>query len=300
MDRLEAMRLFTQIVDLGSFTKAAGLLEIPRATATHAMKELEQRLGVRLLERTTRNVKPTLDGRGFYERCCQILADVEDAEASLDISSANPTGVLRLGLHGTHATQIILPRLAEFRQRYPRLDIAISSGDRLVDLVGEGIDCVVRVGVPKDSSLVAKRLASLPEVICASPEYLARCGTPLVPADLGAHQAVGFFTRNHNIQYPFTLLQDGQVTEYKTGSWIAVDSADSYTQCALLGFGLIQVPRFRVEKYLQTGQLVAVLSDQTCPELPVMALYPSHHQLSPRVKVFVEWVSKVYADYFSA
>ncbi|SFA89870.1 DNA-binding transcriptional regulator, LysR family [Collimonas sp. OK607] len=300
MDRLEAMRLFTQIVDLGSFTKAAGLLEIPRATATHAMKELEQRLGVRLLERTTRNVKPTLDGRGFYERCCRILADVEDAEASLDISSANPTGVLRLGLHGTHATQIILPRLAEFRQRYPRLDIVISSGDRLVDLVGEGIDCVVRVGVPKDSSLVAKRLASLPEVICASPEYLARCGTPLLPADLGAHQAVGFFTRNHNIQYPFTFLQDGQVKEYKAGSWIAVDNADSYTQCALLGFGLIQVPCFRVEKYLQTGQLVAVLKDQTCPELPVLALYPSHHQLAPRVKVFVEWVSKVYADYFSA
>ena len=299
MDRLEAMRLFTQIVDLGSFTKAAGLLEIPRATATHAMKELEQRLGVRLLERTTRNVKPTLDGRGFYERCYRILADVEDAEASLDVSSANPTGVLRLGLHGTHATQIILPRLAEFRQRYPRLDIAISSGDRLVDLVGEGIDCVVRVGIPKDSSLVAKRLASLPEVICASPEYLARCGTPLVPTDLGAHQAVGFFTRNHNIQYPFTLLQNGRVKEYKTGSWIAVDSADSYTQRALLGFGLIQVPRFRVEKYLQAGQLVAVLKDQTCPELPVLALYPSHHQLAPRVKVFVEWVSKVYADYFS-
>ena len=192
MDRLEALRLFTHIVDLGSFTKAAGVLDMPRATATHAMKELEQRLGVRLLERTTRSVKPTPDGRAFYERCCRILADVEDAEASLDSSSANPSGVLRLGLHGTHATQIILPRLAEFRQRYPRLNIAISSGDRLVDLVGEGIDCVVRVGVPRDSSLVARRLASLPEIICASPQYLERWGTPLLPADLAAHQAVGF------------------------------------------------------------------------------------------------------------
>ncbi|WP_211468162.1 LysR family transcriptional regulator [Collimonas silvisoli] len=299
MDRLEALRLFTHIVDLGSFTKAAGMLDMPRATATHAMKELEQRLGTRLLERTTRNVKPTLDGRAFYERCCRILADVEDAEASLDTSSANPSGVLRLGLHGTHATQIILPRLAEFRARYPRLNIAISSGDRLVDLVGEGIDCVVRVGVPKDSSLVARRLASLPEIICASPQYLARWGTPLLPADLAAHQAVGFFSRDHNIQYPFTFLRNGQAEEYKAGGWIAVDSADAYTQCALLGFGLIQVPRFRVEKYLQTGQLVAVLSDQTCPELPVLALYPSHHQLSPRVKVFVEWVTQVYAEHFA-
>jgi len=299
MDRLEALRLFTHIVDLGSFTKAAGVLEIPRATATHAMKELERRLGARLLERTTRNVKPTLDGRAFYERCCRILADVEDAEASLDTSAANPGGVLRLGLHGTHATQIILPRLAEFRARYPRLNIAISSGDRLVDLVGEGIDCVVRVGVPKDSSLIARRLASLPEVICASPEYLERWGTPLVPEDLAAHQAVGFFTRNHNIQYPFTLMRDGQVEEYKAGSWIAVDSADSYAQCALLGFGLIQVPRFRVEQYLRSGRLVAVLGDRTCPELPVLALYPSHHQLSPRVKVFVDWVVQVYADYFA-
>jgi DNA-binding transcriptional LysR family regulator len=299
VDRLEALRLFTHIVDLGSFTKAAGMLDIPRATATHAMKELEQRLGVRLLERTTRNVKPTLDGRAFYERCCRILADVEDAEASLNSSSANPSGVLRLGLHGTHASLVILPRLAEFRARYPRLNIAISSGDRLVDLVGEGIDCVVRVGAPKDSSLVARRLASLPEVICASPQYLERWGTPLLPADLAAHQAVGFFSRDHNIQYPFTFLRDGQTEEYKTGSWIAVDSADAYTQCALLGFGLIQVPRFRVEQYLQSGQLVAVLSDQTCPELPVLALYPSHHQLSPRVKVFVEWVTQVYAEHFS-
>ncbi|WP_434140131.1 LysR family transcriptional regulator [Pseudomonas luteola] len=298
MDRFESLRLFTRIVELGSFTQAANALGIPRATATHAVKELEKRLGTRLLERTTRQVRTTLDGQAYYERCSRILADLEEAESSLSAIAANPRGMLRVDLHGSHATRIILPRIAEFRQRYPDIELSISSGDRLVDLVREGIDCVVRAGHPRDSTLIVKRLALMPEVVCASPGYFARYGVPKHPDELTRHQAVGFFASSHDIRYPFTFQVEGQVIECDLGGWISVNDAECYTRAALSGCGLIQVPRFRVEKYLKAGRLKAVLQEFATPGLPVSLLYPQHRQISPRVRVFVEWLTDLYRDRF--
>ncbi|ACO76906.1 transcriptional regulator, LysR family [Azotobacter vinelandii CA] len=298
MDRFDALQLFTRIVELGSFTRAAGALDIPRATATHAIKMLEERLGARLLERTTRQVRPTPDGQVFYERCKRILGDLDDAESALSTAMANPRGSLRLDLHGAHANLIILPRIQEFHRRYPQIELVISSGDRLVDLVGEGIDCVVRAGQPRDSSLVARRLALMPEVVCASPDYLDRHGRPRHPEELAAHQAVGFFSSNHDIRYPFSFLIDGEMTKFEVGGWISVNDAECYSTCALSGCGLIQVPRFRVEEHLRSGRLEEVLTEWPSPGLPVSALYPYHRQLSPRVRVFVEWLSALYAERF--
>lgn len=158
--------------------------------------------------------------------------------------------------HGAHATNIILPRIAEFRGRYPRVDLVISSGDRLVDLIKEGIDCVVRAGHPRDSSLVVRRLANMPEVICASPDYLERHGTPRHPDELLEHQGIGFFSRGHESRYPFTVMVDGELRAYEASGWISVSDAECYTSAALAGCGLIQVPRFRLEPYLQAGRLV--------------------------------------------
>jgi DNA-binding transcriptional LysR family regulator len=300
MDRFDSMQLFTRIVELGSFTRAAGALDIPRATATHAMKELEARLDTRLLERTTRSVRPTLDGQAFYERCVHLLADLDDAESSLRTVAVNPRGTLRLDLHGTHATRIVLPRIDQFRSRYPQIDLVISSGDRLVDLVREGIDCVVRAGTPKDSSLVARRLAVMPEVVCASPEYLQYFGTPQHPDELSAHQAVGFFASSHDRSYPFELVVDGQVREFTLGGWVSVNDAESYVTCALRGCGLIQLPRFHVEAELRDGRLVEVLNAWPSSGLPVSAMYPHHRQLSPRVRVFVDWLVSLYAEKFGS
>jgi len=300
MDRFQSMQLFTRIVELGSFTRAAGALDIPRATATHAMKALEARLGTRLLERTTRQVRPTLDGQAFYERCVHLLADLEDAESSLRTVATNPRGTLRLDLHGTHATRIVLPRIDEFRSRYPQIDLVISSGDRLVDLVREGIDCVVRAGTPRDSSLVARRLAVMPEVICASPEYLQYFGTPSHPDELSAHQAVGFFSRSHDRTYPFELVVESQAREFELAHWVAVNDAESYVACALRGCGLIQLPRYHVEDELREGRLVEVLSAWPSTGIFVSAMYPHHRQLSPRVRVFVDWVVSVYASKFGS
>lgn len=298
MDRFLALQLFNRIVELGSFTDAAELLGIPRATATHAIKQLESRLGARLLDRTTRVVKPTLDGQAFYERSVRVLTELEDAEASISTHLSNPHGRLRVDVHGVHATMIILPRILEFRERYPNIDIALSSGDRLVDLVKEGIDCVVRAGQPRDSTLVVKRLADIPEIICASPQYLAKYGEPKHPDELEHHQGIGFFSRGNRSRYPFTVWVDGQIQEYQTRGWISVSDAESYTATALAGCGLIQAPRFRLQDYLDSGHLVQVLSDWACPDLPISALYPFHRQLSPRVRVFVDWVADLYSEKF--
>ena len=298
MDRLDSLQLFTRIVELSSFSQAAAALEIPRATATYAIKKLEARLGTRLLDRTTRHVRPTLDGQAFYERCVHVLSELDDAESSLRHVASNPRGTLRVDMHGTHATKIVLPRIDDFRARYPGIDLVVSSGDRLVDLVREGVDCVVRAGNPRDSSLVARRLAVMPQVICASPEYFAYFGTPRHPDELSAHQVVKFFSSSGTVDYALELLVGGQVHEFALEGWMSVNDAENYVICALRGCGLIQLPRFHVEDDLRSGRLVEVLSDWPSPGFPVSALYPHRRQLSPRVRVFIDWLSKLYEEKF--
>ncbi|VFR80227.1 Transcriptional regulator [plant metagenome] len=298
MDRLDTLQLFVRIVELGSFTLAAQAQGIPRATATHAIKALETRLGARLLERTTRQVRPTLDGQAFHARCLRVLQELDDAESALRATAESPRGTLRLDLHGVHATHVILPRIGEFHARHPRIELIISCCDRLVDLVGEGIDCVVRAGQPRDSTLVARRLANMPEILCASPDYLARHGTPQHPDELPAHQAVGFFSRGNASRYPFTVWMDGDIASFEAKGWMRVSDAHSYAEAALAGCGLIQVPRFRVAPFLEDGRLVQVLPQWQCPDLPVSAMYPFHRQLAPRLRVFVDWLAEIYVARF--
>ena len=299
MDRLDTLRLFGRIVELGSFTRAAAELDLPRATATHAIQQLEARLGARLLERTTRQVRPTVDGLAYYQRSRGALAELDEAEAALD-PGARPRGSLRLDLHGSHATRVILPHIGDFHRRYPDIELVISSGDRLVDLVREGIDCVVRAGHPRDSTLIARRLTVLEEVVCASPGYLAEHGTPLPPDELDRHLAVGFFASQDDRAYPFEFLIDGEPRRYQPGGWIRVNDAECYVACALQGCGLVQLPRFRVDDLLRAGTLVEVLAPWAAPGLPISVMYPQHRQLSPRVRVFVDWVVALYRQRFGA
>ena len=298
MDHLDALHLFTRIVEQRSFGRAADQLDVPRATATHAIKQLEARLGTRLLERSTRHVRPTPDGDAFYERCVHVLSELDDAEASLRHAASNPRGVLRVDMHGTHATGIVLPRIREFRERYPNIDIVISSEDRLVDLVREGIDCAIRGGAVRDSSLVARRLAVIPEVTCASPDYLARFGTPQHPSELAAHQAVQFFNSSGGRAYPFEFTIDGKIREVELNGWLTVNYAESYVVAARNGCGLIQLPRYHVEDDLRSGHLIEVLADFSGPGFPITALYPHRRQLSPRVRIFLDWVGQLYEEAF--
>lgn len=298
MDRFDTLRLFTRIVEMGSFTHAAAALGLPRATATHAIKELESRLQARLLERTTRQVRPTVEGQAFYERCRHLLGELEDAEASLGPHAVNPRGRLRIDIHGEPANRILLPRIAAFHARFPNIELAVGCGDRLVDLVREGVDCVVRAGEPKDSSLVTRRLALLPQVTCASPSYLAAHGTPSSPAELDGHWAVNFFSSSREGFFPYQFEVDGRLETRMLPSWVSVNAADTYKTCAEQGCGIIQVPRYGVEAQLREGTLVEILAHTPCPPMPYSVLYPQHRQLSPRVRVFIDWVTLLFHEHF--
>jgi DNA-binding transcriptional LysR family regulator len=298
MDKFETFQLFTRIVDLGSFSQAADQLGIPRATASNAIKELENHLGCRLLERTTRHVRASPDGLAFHERCVHILSAINEAEALLRHVTASPRGVLRIDLHGAHATRIVLPRLDEFHLRYPDIDLIISSGDRLVDLVREGVDCVIRAGNLNDSSLMVRHLAVMPQLICASPEYLNAFGIPRHPDELESHRCVKFFSSSGGVKYPISLMINKKVQEYYLKGWVTVNDAENYVICALRGGGLVQLPRYHVKEALSDGRLVEVLSQWQSPGMPVSALYPQHQQLSARVRVFIDWLINLYGEHF--
>jgi DNA-binding transcriptional LysR family regulator len=290
MDRFDAMRVFTRIVERRSFTKAAEDLGLPRATVTHAVKELEARLGVRLLQRTTRHVAPTLDGEAHYERCVRLIADLEEAEGAF--RSGRCKGLLRLDVHGTLAAHFVIPALPDFLARYPEITLRISEGDRLIDPVREGVDCVLRVGNSRDSTMIQRQVALLEEVTCASPAYLARCGTPETLADLAGHQAVNFISSATGRPYPLEFTVDGKPRLVPLPGPVSVSGAEAYVGAALAGLGLIQAPRYHVHAALAEGRLRTVLDGFPPTPSPVSVLYPPSRQLSPRVRVFIDWVAE--------
>ncbi len=293
MDRFDAMRVFSRVVERRSFTLAAEDTGLPRSTVTDAVKQLEARLGVRLLQRTTRHVSPTLDGEAYYQRCLSILADIEDAEGAF--AGAKPKGLLRVDVHGTLARHFVLPSLPSFLEAYPDIEFYMSEGDRLVDLVREGIDCVLRVGTPQDSDMVARRVAMLDEITLASPSYIAAFGSPDHPDRLTAHRMVGFRATGSAGPLPLEFIVDGSVRNVTIPATVTVNAAESYISAARLGLGMIQIPRYHAEQDLAAGTLVEVLADFPLTQTPVSLLYPRNRQLSPRVRVFIDWLAKVFA-----
>lgn len=293
MDKVDAMRLFARIVERRSFTLAAQDLELPRSTVTEVVKRLESRLGARLLERTTRQVRPTLDGEAYYQRCLAILAEIEEAEAAF--TGAKPSGLLRVHVQGTLARHFMLPGLPSFLERYPGIQLRIGEGDRYVDLVREGVDCVLRVGKPADSSMVGRQVTVLEEATCASPGYLERHGMPKSPDDLDGHRMIGFVSSATGSVIPLEFLMNGALRQVTLPVTTSVAGAETYVAMARLGLGLIQVPRYRLQEDFARGSLVDVLPSFPPSSSPVYVLYPQNRQLSPRVRVFVDWLAAEFA-----
>ncbi len=292
MDRFDAMRVFTRIVERHSFTLAADDLGLPRSTVTDAVKQLEARLGVRLLQRTTRTVSPTLDGEAYYQRCLTILDDIEDAEGAF--VGAKPKGLLRVDVHGTLARHFVLPNLPAFLATYPEIEFYMSEGDRLVDLIREGIDCVLRVGTPQDSDMVARKVAMLDEVTLASPAYVAAYGMPEHPHALDGHRMIGFRSSATGGVLPLEFIIEGDVHEVTLPATVSVNAAESYLAAAKLGLGLVQIPRYHAEYALRAGDVFEVLPDFPPTSTPVSVLYPRNRQLAPRVRVFIDWLGKLF------
>jgi len=287
MDRLDAMGAFVRVVERRSFTLAAQDLGLPRSTVTDAVKRLEARLGVQLLVRTTRHVSPTPDGEAYHARCTRLLAEIEDVEASL--AGSKPRGTLRVDVQGTLARHFLLPRLQGFLDAFPDIVLHLGEGERFVDLVREGVDCVLRSGALTDSDMISRRVASLPQVTVAAPAYLERHGVPASPDDLDGQRAVGFFSSASGAVLPLEFTFAGAVVTRSPATALSVNGADTYAEAALLGLGIAQAPRYRFAADLQAGRLVEILAAWPPPPLPVSLLYPRSHQLSPRVRAFRDW-----------
>ena len=294
MDRLDRMQLFVRVVERRSFVAAATDLGLARSTATEAIKQLERDLGVRLLDRTTRHVTATLDGEAFYERCRSILSEVEEAENVF--SDAQPRGLLRIDAHPLLTRTFLLPRLKDFLDRYPQLELQIGQGDRLVDLVREGVDCVIRAGEPDDSGLIRRKLGTITEITCASPAYLDKHGVPRSPDDLSGHLSVGFLSSRTGQILPLEFTDGGAVRHITLQSRVTVNNSDTMTDLARLGFGLFQAPRYRLQPDIDNGMLVEVLPNFPPTPTPLSALYPQNRHTAPRLRVFLDWVRQIFAD----
>ncbi|MQT89144.1 LysR family transcriptional regulator [Pseudomonas helleri] len=288
MDRFNAMLVFTRIVELGGFAKAADSLQMPRASVTVLIKQLEAHVGVQLLHRTTRQVSPTLDGAAYYQRCVRLLADLEESEGLF--RGSQPKGTLRVEMPAAVGRLVVFPALPEFTGRYPQIDLEIGLNDRPVDLIREGVDCVIRGGLTVDDSLVARPLVQMDQMTCASPDYLRAHGVPQSLDDLNGHRMIEYFSSASGKRYGLEFQLGDDVRLINLPKQVSVNSAEGYLAACVAGYGLVQTPRYHVAQQVREGSLQEVLSDCLPPRLALTALYPPHRQLSPQVRVFVDWL----------
>nr|WP_308530170.1 LysR family transcriptional regulator [uncultured Serratia sp.] len=299
MDQIQAMRIFTRIVELGSFSRAAERLQLPRATVSNAVKRLEQRLGVRLLLRTTRQVQVTSEGTLYYQRCVQLLGALEEADTLFSHQKLQPSGKVRIDMPHSLAREIVIPALDDFYRRYPDLTLALGANDTHVDLLRDGVDCVLRAWETEDDSLVARRIAMLPQLTCASPAYLAAFGVPQSIDRLQHHQAVGYFSLTSNRDYPLEFCSNGKVELRELPAKLSVSGADAYTSGCRAGMGLIQAAHYSLAPWLQKGELVEVLAETPPPPMPIYVMYPPGRFLAPRVRVLIDWLIWLFERYQS-
>ncbi|AZN67757.1 LysR family transcriptional regulator [Acinetobacter haemolyticus] len=295
MDKLNAMSVFLHVVEQRSFTKAAQLLNLPRSTITDAIKQLEAQLNTRLLFRTTRQVNPTDEGNLYYQRCKYILNYIDESDH--DFLHAKPQGILKIEVHGIFAAHFIIPKLHTFLTEYPQIQLQLTESDRYVNVIKEGIDCVIRIGYLNDSELVVRHLGYIQQVTLASPKYLEKYGMPRTLTDLKKHFMVGFYSTARQKLLPLEFIVNQHLETYDLASKIQVYGAYCYSSSAVEGFGIIQVPRYGHLKEIESGQLCPLLTEYQVPSLPVSLLYPTKTLVSPRQRVFIDWIVKLFEIY---
>ena len=295
MNKLQAMEVFVQVVDAGSFTRAAEMLQLPKATVSTLVQSLETALSAKLLHRTTRMVTVTTDGAAYYERCIRILSDVRDAEESLSRTRLSPSGRLRVDMATGLASEILIPALPAFFERYPDILMELGSTDRPVDLIEEGVDCAIRGGDLFDDSLIARRVGVVNFVTAASPDYIARHGMPRHPRELDRHRCVNYFSAKTGKTYDWDFQRGDETIEIPMPGMIALNDSNAYVRAGLAGLGIIQMADYLLEKHVAGGSLVRVLGDWASKPLPVHIVYPQNRHMSAKVRVFVEWVAELFA-----
>ncbi len=289
MDRIDELRIFARVVECESFTRAAETLRLPRSSVSTAVRGLEERMGARLLNRTTRRMALTEEGQSFYDRCLRLLGEYEEAETMFRRGAQPLGGRLGVNVPSRLARRVLIPALPDFLARHPGMEVELGVTDQAVDLLREGADCAIRVGALTDSALFARRFGELALINCASPAYLARHGTPRAPGDLVRHLAVGYAADGGRIE-PWEYVQDGAVRQVAMRRQVTVGCAEAYIACCRAGLGLIQIPAYDVADLLRTGELVEVLPELRAVPLPIALVHPQRRHLSRRLQAFLAWV----------
>ncbi|HGM5580572.1 TPA: LysR substrate-binding domain-containing protein [Pseudomonas putida] len=295
MDRFDAMRAFARVVEAGSFTKAAETLHMSRTSVTQLVQQLETRLRVRLLNRTTRKVSVTRDGEQFYQRVLRLLADLEDAETGLSGAAGLPRGKLRVDVPSPLASLVLVPALPDFHARYPDIQIDMGVSDRIVDIIGEHVDCVVRGGELLDQSLMARKVADLQLGVYAAPAYLERLGTPAHPSELedSDHRTVGFLWARTGKPMPYALVRGTERLQVRGTQVLAVDDGNAYLAAGVAGLGVLWLPDYMARAPLASGALVRVLEAWQLEPMPLYVAYPPNRHVGARLRVFIDWVVEV-------
>lgn len=295
MDQIQAMRIFVRVVEAGTFTRAADSLNLPKATVTKHVQALEERLRVKLLNRTTRRVTVTPDGAAYYDRTVRLLTDLDDIEASMTNARANPRGRLRIDVGTSVAQLLIIPHLAEFHARYPDIQVDLGVSDRTVDLIGDNVDCVIRGGELSDQSLVARRIGNLEFITVAAPAYLERKGKPTHPLEIEEkHASVIYFSPQSGRHYPLEFRRGDESIDITGPYQLSVNEANAYVTSIVAGLGIGQITSWQAQRYLASGALVQLLPDWTQPLLPVYVVYPPNRHLSAKVRAFVDWAAELF------
>lgn len=295
MDYLRTLGIFATVAELGSFSRAADRLEVPRSTVSGAVQSLESRLQTRLILRTTRSMRLTADGEVCLDWARRLLSEVEETEALFRRSAHQPRGRLRVDVPTRIASLVIAPALPEFFARHPDIELELLAGDRPVDLLQEGVDCVLRVGAVRDPALIAQPLGLLEQGNYASPGYLERHGTPRSPSDLDNHLAVHFVLPSTGRVDAWEYDDGGIARQVPMQARVLANSADTYIACCIAGMGLIQIPRYDARRHVASGELVEVMPDHRPSSMPAALLYPRRHRLSRRVQAFAAWVQELFA-----
>ena len=295
MDRFDAMQAFARVVEAGSFTKAAQTLHMSKTTMTQLVQQLEARLRVKLLNRTTRQVRVTADGAAYYERVVRLLADLEDADTSLSGASASPHGRLRVDVPSPLARMVLVPALPAFHERYPEIQIDMGVSDRVVNVIGDNVDCVVRGGELTDPSLKARRVGELTLGVYAAPGYLARAGVPSHPAELeqSHHRVVGFLWARTGKALPYALRSGEERITVQGRYVLAVDDGNAYLAAGLAGLGVLWLPTYMSQPHVASGELVPLLEDWRLDPMPLYLAFPPNRHVSAKLRVFIDWVVEV-------
>lgn len=289
MDRLDDMLAFIKVVDAKSFTAAADRLNLSKSVVSRRIADLENRLGARLLNRTTRKLSLTEVGQAFYERCTRIISDLDEAERAVADLHAAPRGRLRVNAPLSFGLLHLAPAVAEFMERFPAIEIDIDLNDRYVDLFDEGYDVAVRIGRLRDSSLIARRLAPNRRVVCASPRYLEKHGTPRVPEDLAQHRCLIYTNVPAAEQWQFKV--NGETRTVRVNGTLRANNGDILMAACVAGHGIVVSPTFLCGDALSSGAVTCLLTDYAFSDSAVYAVYPQNRHLSPKVRAFVDFLA---------